>query len=216
MRYVCLLLSMVVVPTTIYAQDWDSLPRLTKHYEERVVAFTREKPHSTRAAFLGDDLMEHGNWVKLLGDSTVINRGIAGDVTFGTLKRLVELKRFSPANLVIEVGTGDLINGVPEEIVMENIFLLISRCKRTLPNTRLFVLSLVPVKEVYPQAESVGVINTQLSRIQSKFGYTYIDLNKFLLDSAGRLKRDCSADENRLTAEGYRQVVQALKEGKFL
>ncbi|HVU56438.1 MAG TPA: hypothetical protein VHD83_15340 [Puia sp.] len=39
--------------------------------------------------FLGNSITEYGDWQRLLHDARVINRGIAGDNTFGILDRLL-------------------------------------------------------------------------------------------------------------------------------
>jgi len=49
-----------------------------------------------------------GDFKKLLKDSTAINRGIGGDITFGILNRLEEVQRFKPSKLFICIGINDL------------------------------------------------------------------------------------------------------------
>jgi hypothetical protein len=65
---------------------FDTIPFIPVHGQNRMAIFTSEPIVTGRIVFLGNSITEMGDWKKLTGDSTVINRGIGGDITFGILK----------------------------------------------------------------------------------------------------------------------------------
>ncbi len=70
----------------VFRNPYDTLPNLPEHYASRLAKFKVEKATRNHILFLGNSITEGGNWRKLLGDSTVINRGISGDNTLGFCK----------------------------------------------------------------------------------------------------------------------------------
>jgi len=57
----------------------------------------------------------------------VINRGIAGDITFGVLGRLDEVIARKPAKLFIKIGINDISKNIPDEIIVENILTMVRK-----------------------------------------------------------------------------------------
>lgn len=208
---------------SLWAQGWDTIPRLPELYTQRLAQFKKEKATTGKILFLGNSLTQGADWRKLLGDSTVINRGIGGDITFGILNRLDEVTRFRPSKIFLLIGINDLSKGIPEDVVLENIFLIVSKIKRQSPTTKIFVQSILPVNPGfknfptgYDLHESVSTINAQLSKIATRFDYTFVDLYKNFLDGEGRLDVTLSTDGLHLTLSGYQRWIKVLKEGKYL
>lgn len=222
MRY-WILIAFVLHAGATFAQAWDSLPRLPEHYQNRVRQFKSEKATKARTLFLGGTHIEEGNWKLLLQDSSVVNRGISGDITFGLLNRLEEAVRFQPARLFLQIGADDLVKGVPEDVVLENIFLIVAQIKKYSPATKIFVESLLPVNASFPNfptewkaGEQTRDVNAQLEKIQSRFGYTFVDLNPYFADPEGNLKKNLTLDGLRINKAGYQLWVQKLREQKYL
>src|SRR5215470_2383681 len=89
---ICALLPVLVHGQTNATNQrlFDTIGFIPEHYSQRIAIFEQEPIDSGRIIFLGNSITEGGNWKKLLDDSTVINRGIGGDITFGVLKRLAD------------------------------------------------------------------------------------------------------------------------------
>src|SRR3954470_24562286 len=66
----------------------DTISVLGDVYKTRMAQFESEPVVTGKIIFLGNSITQGGDWKKLLNDSTIINRGIGGDITFGVLKRL--------------------------------------------------------------------------------------------------------------------------------
>ena len=63
----------------------DTLGFLPEYWPTREAYFEKEPVVTGRIIFLGNSITQIGDWKKLLNDTTVINRGIGGDNTFGVL-----------------------------------------------------------------------------------------------------------------------------------
>ena len=218
-----LVLFFLAVTEISFGQSWDTIPRLPEHYRKRLEQFRKEKERPGAILFLGNSITEGGNWQKLLGDTTALNRGIGGDITFGLLQRLDEVVRHQPRKLFLLIGINDLSKGIPEEVVLQNTFVIVSKLRRELPNTRIYVQSILPVNPSfknfpagYALQQQVEVVNTQLKKIQARFGYTYIDLFSRFLDKQGVLEATLSTDGLHLNAAGYQRWVEVLKEENCL
>ena len=60
--------------------------------------------------FLGDSLTDEGEWVELLGNTNIVNRGISGDTTRRILNRLDAVVDTKPKQIFLMVGINDFVN----------------------------------------------------------------------------------------------------------
>lgn len=211
----------VVFPLGLIAQvrAYDTLPNLPDHYNKRLALFRKQPATSHQVMMVGNSITEGGNWKKLLGDSTVINRGISGDVTWGVSKRLDEITRHQPSSLFLLIGINDLSRNVPPEVVLENIFNIVYRIRTASPQTKIYVQSILPVNETFTnflvkfkgKSESILVINNNLSKYADKMKYTFIDIHSKFSDANGNLEKRFATDGLHLNAAGYQQWAGILK-----
>lgn len=215
----------LLVSVTGYAQKrpYDTVPNLPEHYWVRLEKFKKETALPGKIVFLGNSITEGGNWKRLLKDSTIINRGISGDNTFGMLARIDEVVALKPASLFILIGTNDLSKKIPVEAIIENIFAIVSQVKAGSPKTKIFVQSIFPVNETvekfpaqFNNGSNILIINDQLSRYGERLRYTYVDVYSKLLDDQGRLHKNYTWDGLHLNATGYQRWVEVLKSLKHL
>lgn len=206
-----------------WGQERDTVPNLPEHYRTRLEEFRKEKTTQGKILFLGNSITEGGNWRKLLKDSSVMNRGISGDNTFGVLKRIDEVVRHKPAKVFLLIGVNDLSKNAASATVIENIFSIVSAIQTASPATRVFVQSLLPINpEVknfptqFSKPDQIVEINGQLSRYAETFKYTYVDIHSHFLNTAGRLEARFTYDGLHLNAAGYVHWVEYLKKNNFL
>jgi lysophospholipase L1-like esterase len=222
-KYLIALTLLVSVTANAQKRPYDTVPNLPEHYWVRLEKFKKETVLPGKIVFLGNSITEGGNWKRLLKDSTVINRGIAGDNTFGMLARIDEVLALKPASLFILIGTNDLSKKIPVEAIIENIFAIVSQVKAGSPKTKIFVQSIFPVNETvekfptqFNNGSNILIINDQLSRYGERLRYTYVDVYSKLLDDQGRLHKNYTWDGLHLTAAGYQRWVEVLKSLKHL
>ncbi|MDP4261697.1 MAG: GDSL-type esterase/lipase family protein [Bacteroidota bacterium] len=204
---------------------YDTIRYAKEHYAKRVILFKSQPLLKGRDIFLGNSITEFGDWRKLLNDSTVINRGIAADNTFGVLDRLEDVITRQPGKLFLEIGINDISQNIPVAIIVKNILTIAGRVTAKSPETKIYVLSILPtndqVKNEYPDAfnknEQVNLVNRQLKRKAKENKFTYIDLNKKLRDKDGKLDvKYAKPDGIHLNQMGYQVWIRLLKTKKYL
>jgi len=204
---------------------YDTIRYAKEHYNNRLNEFKSQPVIKRRTIFLGNSLTEYGDWQSLLGDSTIINRGIAGDNTFGVLDRLEDIITRQPDKLFVEIGINDISQNIPDNIIVKNILTLVAQVQTRSPETRIYVHSILPtndrVKNEYPEAYNknaqIELVNRQLLNSAKERNFTYIDLNTKVSNHNGKLDGKYAAPDGlHLNKAGYATWVRLLKEKKML
>lgn len=204
---------------------YDTIRYAKEYYQKRVALFESEPISKGKIIFLGNSITEFGDWQKLLNDSTVINRGVAGDNTFGVLDRLDDIIEREPSKLFIKIGINDISQNMPVEIIVRNISTIIKNVKAKLPMTKIYIHSVLPTndsaKNVYINAYNknsiVNQVNVQLRKQTKKYNIIYIDINKIFRDRDGKLDtKYADADGLHLNDFAYKTWIELLKSKKYL
>jgi lysophospholipase L1-like esterase len=215
----CMLPGHAVGQTPVY----DTIRYAREYYQERVSLFKNESVEKGRVIVLGNSIAEFGHWKRLLNDSSVINRGIAADNTFGVLDRLDDVIIRAPGKLLIEIGINDIAQNIPVNIIVKNILTIVGRVKAKSPATKMYVHSILPtndnVKNEYPDAFNKNSVADSVNRLLDENvlenGYTYIDLNRELSDAHGKLDSKYAASDGlHLNEAGYQVWIRLLKKKK--
>ena len=212
------------LPDGLMAQSrWDTIPYGPDGFRAAVERFKMEPVLKGKVLFLGNSITEGGNWKKLLNDSSAINRGISGDITYGILYRIEEVVKRRPSKVFLLIGINDIAKGIPDEIIMENIFSIVRRIKNPSAKTAVFVQSILPTNNVFPdfpdhknKDDHVVTINAQLQKYGDRLGYTYVDLYSKFLDGESRLDAKYTADGLHLNLAGYLEWIFILRKLKHL
>jgi lysophospholipase L1-like esterase len=194
------------------APRYDTVRFAREHYAERVAAFRMEPVKQGGTVLLGNSLTEYGNWKRLLGDSDVVNRGIAADNTFGMLDRLDEVIARRPKEVFIEAGINDVAQGVPAGRIIANILVIIGKLRLACPGVRIYVTSVLPTnddaRKEYPEVAGknavVEELDKDLERAVKERNVVYIDLASGVRDVRGNLDKQYAAlDGLHLNSAGY-------------
>ena len=130
MKYIFLLL---LFPLATRAQSvtnqnlFDTVPFIPEHTPQRLAQFAREPIVPGRIIFLGNSITEMGDWKTVLNDSTVINRGIGGDITYGVLKRLKDITDRNPSKVFILLGINDIGKDIPDVVIADNYLKIVGK-----------------------------------------------------------------------------------------
>ena len=223
MRQLLLLIGTIVSLSAFSQARYDTIPILPEHYQVRLDRFKSEPVVTGKIMFAGNSITEGGNWKKLLKDSSVVNRGIGGDNTFGLLKRIDDIARRKPSSLFLLIGINDISQNIPDARILENILSFVSMIKSASPKTKVFVQSILPVNpsvKDFPQAYSkqtnIIEINFQLRKYKDVFKYDYIDIYSDFVDKGDMLNPKFTTDGLHLNPAGYIHWVEFLKKGGHL
>tara|TARA_R110002126_G_scaffold291479_3_gene453107 strand:- start:33044 stop:33745 length:702 start_codon:yes stop_codon:yes gene_type:complete len=153
--------------------------------------------------FLGDSITEFCNWSELFGQNNIINRGISGDTLDGILSRIDEIIERKPKKLFLMIGINDLGKGKNTDEILEKYTLLIRKIHTNLPETIIYIQSVLPAKRKTLGNIDIKNINIGLLNITEKYHINYIDLHSSFLSKNNELSDNYSLDGLHLNGEGY-------------
>jgi lysophospholipase L1-like esterase len=198
---------------------FDTTAFIPDHGARRMALFAREPVVRGGILFLGDSITEGGQWGELLGDPSVVNRGIGGDITFGVMKRLDEVIRRAPSKLFLLIGVNDIGKDIPDAVIADNVRKIIQRLQAKSPGTAFHLQSILPVNpevrgfpQHYDKQSHVMNTNRLLRIVASATGVDFVDLYSVFLDAHGRLDARYTNDGLHLNSAGYEIWVKHLKD----
>jgi lysophospholipase L1-like esterase len=215
-------LCLMLVPFMAKAQI-DSSYQNT-YYEQKVTQFRMiPKSHGKSVVFLGDSITDIGEWGEMLGSTSVKNRGVSGDITFGVLARLDEVTGRQPEAVYIMIGINDIANNVPDTMILRNYAQIISRIHAESPRTAVYVQSVLPTNNSFPEFERhqnkdghIRAVNAALEKNAAAGRYTFVNLYPLFLDQSGRLDAKFTNDGLHLKGDGYRVWKDYLSSKGYL
>lgn len=144
-----------------------------------------------------------------------VNRGIGGDMTELLLERLDEdILSLAPKALVLEIGGNDLIQGKCLDSIEKNLISILDKVTRTLPNTKVVVLSVPPVRNQTLNQISPVLNLSWVAILPSYKNVVFLDNWQWLREKdrpALRSEFWLEQDKIHLNENAYRIWVQKLK-----
>ncbi|WP_259067893.1 GDSL-type esterase/lipase family protein [Mucilaginibacter sp. X4EP1] len=202
---------------------YDTIPFIPEHTPQRLAQFEKEPIVTGKIIFLGNSITEMGNWKKATGDTTVINRGIGGDVTFGVLKRLKDITDRRPSKVFLLIGINDIGKDIPEAVIADNDLKIVREIHAKSPQTRIYVESVLPVNSTiknfpqhYDKEEHVLALNKLLQINAAAGNYTYVDIFHLFADANGRLNSEYTYEGLHLKPPAYDIWVAYLRKMGYL
>jgi lysophospholipase L1-like esterase len=204
-----------------YHNDWTQ-----SHYKKRIEDFENKPLESDEIVFIGNSITEKGrDWTEKFNIAHIRNRGIAGDVTDGVLKRLNEIVYFKPKAVFILIGINDLFNLHHEEAggnfkydkivpstdyVGKNILKITKIIHRKSPETKIYIQTVLPTRREYLK-EDVLSVNKIIKKNEAKGYYKVVDLYSQFVDENGELIKALTVDGVHLSDKGYEKWVKIEK-----
>ena len=217
-----LLLSLVLfsVINQVDAQvvKWDSTYR-PNNFELKVELFKNYPNAQTDIVFLGNSITAGIDWVELLGNPNIKNRGISGDISYGVLERLSEVTEGKPAKVFLLIGINDISRNIPDSLIINNYYRIVKQIKKESPATKIYLQTVFPVNNTFTQFKNhynkdghIAAVNAGLKKLAAEEKATLIDTHKIFLDADGRMKKEYTHDGLHLKAAGYAVWAQVLKQ----
>jgi len=189
---------------------------ITGVYQHRLNFFKQLPVKKGDIVFLGNSITEQCEWAELFDNHQIKNRGIAGDMTDGVLKRLEEITTPQPAKIFLMIGINDLIIRTPKEI-LAYYQKIVARIKLEAPATKLFIQSTLPINNEVKQTglsnSAVLEINKGIRQIANENQLEYIDLHALLKDNKGQLSAQFTKDGIHINGDAYiiwKKTIEAL------
>jgi lysophospholipase L1-like esterase len=212
-----LALFFLVNQTHAQVVKWDSTYR-PSNFELKVEQFKSYPNAQTDIVFLGNSITAGVDWVELLGNPNIKNRGISGDISFGVLERLSEVTEGKPAKVFLLIGINDISRNIPDSLIINNYYRIVKQIKKESPATKIYLQTVFPVnntftqfKNHYNKDEHIAAVNAGLKKLAAEEKAILIDTHKIFLDADGRMKKEYTHDGLHLKAAGYAVWAQLLK-----
>ncbi|MBL4678919.1 MAG: hypothetical protein JKY70_22410 [Mucilaginibacter sp.] len=223
-------LLMMLLPAFCYAQQsptnqnlFDTIPFIPDHTVTRLKIFATQPVKHVNTIFFGDSITEMGNWGSLLGDTTVLNRGIGGDITYGALKRVDDIIARQPKKLFILLGINDIGKDIPDSVIAYNYFKIIKQVHTKSPQTNIYVQSVLPVDAThahfpqhYDKGQHVPVVNSLLKAKVKELNFIWVDIAPLFTDKRGLLDSRYTLEGLHLNQDAYKIWVAYLKKMNYL
>jgi lysophospholipase L1-like esterase len=226
MKYLFILL---LFPLLTQAQSitnqhlYDTIPFIPEHTPQRLAQFAKEPIVTGKIIFLGNSITEMGNWKKATGDTTVINRGIGGDITYGVLKRLKDITDRNPSKVFILLGINDIGKDIPDVVIADNELKIVKEIHNKCPQTQVYVESVLPLNPTMPhfpqhydKEEHVLALDKLLQANAAAGNYTFVDIFHLFVDADGRLQSQYSYEGLHVKPPAYDIWVAYLKKMGYL
>jgi lysophospholipase L1-like esterase len=202
---------------------YDTVTSMPEVRSSRLAKFEAEPVIPGRVIFLGNSITQGGDWAKLTGDSTVVNRGIGADLTFGLRTRLDDVTRRKPSKLFVLIGINDISKDIPDAVIAAEYRALVDSVRAQSPQTKIFVQSILPLNpsvknfpQHYDKQARVVAVNQLLRQMARATHVTYIDLWPVFVDRQSHLDASLTGDGLHLNQLGYERWVAFLKRKGYL
>jgi lysophospholipase L1-like esterase len=221
----CLLLFPLAFQAQVVTHQrvYDTIPFMAEHTPVRLAQFAKEPIVTGRVIFLGNSITEMGNWKKATGDTTVINRGIGGDNTYGVLKRIDDITDRQPSKVFLLIGINDIGKDIPDSVIAYNDLKIVKEIHVKSPQTHIYLESVLPVNSTvnnfpqhYDKADHILTLNKLLAANAAAGNYTYVDIFQLFADADGRLKKEYTYEGLHLKPPAYDIWVSYLRKMGYL
>lgn len=157
----------------------------------------------------GDSITEWGPWQDVFTQIPHVNRGIAGDTTFGMLRRIETTLTVKPKLISIMAGINDLSQGFSVDSVFDNYITMLTYWQKN--DCPVLVQStLYCGNRLAHLNPKVTELNTRLESYCQQHNIIYLNVNK-ILSPNGFLSNDFTCDDLHLNANAYSAWIKVLQ-----
>ena len=107
----------------------------------------RQMNTKANIVFFGDSLIYYGNFSSVFPNKVVCNLGLRGDTIHGEIARVEQVSLLDPKVFYLMVGINDVAKNTDEKFRIEYEE-LVQQMKTSLPTSKLFVYSILPVNDL--------------------------------------------------------------------
>jgi len=161
-----------------------------------------------KIVFTGASTIARGDWSSYFG--IPIDNKAVGGIESTALKYTIEGQVASkPNKIFISIGTNDILCR-HEDGLVDNITAIIAKIKLVSPATRIYFMSMLPVKDPF-YCMLIERYNPQIESICNSRGVTFISIYNLFKTSTGINETYYQADGVHLTPEGYQVYANAIR-----
>jgi lysophospholipase L1-like esterase len=179
--------------------------------------------------FIGDSIMDLGEWSELFEDRHAKKRTLDGDDTHTVLSRLGAIIEGKPRHVVFLCGINNFQKGIPYAQTTQEYAQIVAMLSFELPDTHLWLLQVFPVNTqlyerwivpaypslIRPTRAEVEKLNDYIATLAVARSRTHFVKMPSLLDSSGELGEVYTLDGLHLNGRGLKEVAAHLRQLLF-
>jgi|GEM_PF-248313 lysophospholipase L1-like esterase len=158
--------------------------------------------------FLGDSLIQNGEWSELLNNANIINRGVIGQWSGVLQNRLPQILNNAPQSIFLMTGINDLKAHSPEDTAT-TLAEIVKEINILRPSTTVYLQSILPVNNGIKDTGRTNADILQLNRLAqtlcTQLECQFIPLHAHFTNESGHLDARYSDDGVHLNGEGYQK-----------
>ena len=174
----------------------------------------RKLNYKADVAFFGNSITAGSNFQKIFPNLRIVEFGHCGDRVDGMCRRISMVCSVNPDIVFLMGGINDLHRSKPET-VLRRYDKLLANLRDSLPNTRIYVQSILPIsKEMekrYAPNEVIQETNIMIQKCANKHGCNYIDLYDIFVED-GQMPDSLTSDGVHLSSQGYYLWAESIKQ----
>ncbi len=200
-----------------------NMSSVKKHYKFRMDEIRQNNVEKGKVVLVGDCVFDNIKLQQYIADSKIYNNGICGDTSVllkDTLyKRAIKYK---PHTLFLSIGSNDI--GFDRRDVKEvynNIVELIEEVKSRSKDTKIVVMSVLPVNPVNQEHINrdlvdqrsnfdINMLNYYIRNYTSRNRIKFLNLNPHLTNNFEQLNLEYTSDGFHLNEEGYEVLSELI------
>jgi lysophospholipase L1-like esterase len=183
---------------------------LGEYYYGEVKKFKDKKVAENAIIMVGNSITAGGKWKEYFPTENIENFGISGDDSYGVLNRLDVVIAKKPGKIFLLIGVNDIGKDCSDGQVIDNYNLILWKLRQKLPNTEVYVQSVLPTNGKVKNNEDIKRLNVEIKRITTLTKNTYIDMYAKFLGADGNIKPEYVIDGLHLNEVGYIVWVREL------
>jgi lysophospholipase L1-like esterase len=180
------------------------------YYYGEVKKFKDKKVVENAIIMVGNSITAGGKWKEYFPAENIENFGIDGDNSYGVLNRLDVVIAKKPSKIFLLIGINDINNNCSDGQVIDNYKLILWKMRQKLPDTEVYVQSVLPTNGKIRNNEDIKRLNVEIKRITILTKNTYIDMYTKFLGADGNIKPEYVTDGLHLNEAGYIVWVKEL------
>ena len=117
------------------------------HYAQRVQQIDAMPRLRGGVLFLGDSLIEGGDWQTYFPNTRLSNQGIGWDTVQGLKHRLSQISDHNPDKIILMIGTNDLGHGRSIAQTLASLDYVLTALQQANPQSHIYLHSVLPREE---------------------------------------------------------------------
>ncbi|MEP1145253.1 MAG: GDSL-type esterase/lipase family protein [Henriciella sp.] len=182
--------------------SWPGLiPPAKEHVNRRLDQIEGQPSLQGGVLFVGDSITEGAPLYAMFPNLQTAHHGIGWDTSEGVLLRMAQITRNTPQRLFLLIGTNDTNYTDDPKRISGNILEIADQLEAALPETELYVLSVLPRGGAGNAV--ISAVNQIVEDAADTRGFVYLDLASAMRAENGEMKPALSYDNLHLNVHGY-------------